>query len=293
MNKKAFTLIELLVVMAIIAVLLAIVAPSLRLAREQARGVYCRNNLKQMCMAASTYTLSNDDYYPISYYRQTVQNAAPEAFSVSASSLVPDEPAAETVSFLHCWDFTTITRAGQTQTQAGTLWQGDTVDQIQQCPSYKGGDNWTSNPFTGYNYNTSYIGHGQGESVRSNYTGAVRGGSDMEEPIVMPAKASQVRSPSMCVLFGDGQYAGGANKIMRSPFVWEGDIDWDVRPGGTQGYRHGGRTNVAWAGGHVTAQQEVYTETHPKYKGQLEAYNKVNKVKIGFLSPDNSVYDLK
>lgn len=140
MNKKGFTLIELLVVIAIIVLLLVIVMPSLMQAKEQARGIYCRNNLKQMCVAASAYTLSNDDYYPISYYRQTVQASPPSPLPLNSGlNAAASEPAAETVTFFRCWDFTTVTQAGRTETTAGVLWQGDTTEKVQQCPSYRGG----------------------------------------------------------------------------------------------------------------------------------------------------------
>ncbi|HOK96735.1 MAG TPA: type II secretion system protein [Anaerohalosphaeraceae bacterium] len=296
-DRKGFTLIELLTVIGITALLLAVAAPSLLLAKEQARGIYCRSNLKQMCAAAAAYAMNSDDYYPIAYYQR---------FSAGqdGSALLPQEPPgdcgsqalSEAISFSFCWDFTAvITADGRRLIRPGLLWQSDTLEKVHQCPSYKGSDNWSGNPYTGYNYNTSYIGHGQGETVNpAVFTGIVKSAQDASgQSIVMPARTSHVRNPSSCVIFGEGHYAGGANKLMRSPFVWEGDTDWDVRTGGTQGYRHMNQTNIGWAAGHVTAQRELYTDTHPRYKSQLEAFNCSNKIKIGFLSPDNSLYDLK
>ncbi len=60
MKTRAFTLIELLVVMAIIAVLMAILMPSLRLAREQARSISCRSNVRTLTLAWLMYKDEND-----------------------------------------------------------------------------------------------------------------------------------------------------------------------------------------------------------------------------------------
>ena len=65
MNKRrGFTLIELLVVIAIIALLMAILVPALRRAKEQAKTMICRANLRQYGIAGNMYLDDNDDYFP-------------------------------------------------------------------------------------------------------------------------------------------------------------------------------------------------------------------------------------
>ncbi len=61
---QGFTLVELMVVTAIIALLIAILLPSLRQARNAARLTACGSNLRQLAAGATTYASDNFTFYP-------------------------------------------------------------------------------------------------------------------------------------------------------------------------------------------------------------------------------------
>jgi prepilin-type processing-associated H-X9-DG protein/prepilin-type N-terminal cleavage/methylation domain-containing protein len=241
---RAFTLIELLVVIAFVAVLASLLLPVLNQSKQTANRVNCLSNLRQMTIAAHTFVGDNADSFPIAYYFETENG----------------------VSYAYAWDLTTVMGTSNAVIP-GLLWKGSGVEKIQQCPSFKGAANWLLDPFTGYNYNTSFIGHGQNESVSE------------------PAKASAVRQPASTVLFGDGQYSAGANKFMRAPWRNPSDMTFNGRWAGTQGFRHKGRSNTAYCDGHADSLRERF----------LENQDGAAKVapSTGFLSPDNSIYDLE
>src|SRR5437867_13167694 len=61
---RAFTLIEVLVVVAIIALLITVLLPSLKNARERARTVTCSVNMRTCHQALILYGQANADYFP-------------------------------------------------------------------------------------------------------------------------------------------------------------------------------------------------------------------------------------
>lgn len=240
--RKAFTLIELLVVVAIIAILAAVLLPAVLTAVEHGKSVQCLANVRQCSIAAQGYTVDHDGTYPVAY-----------EYALAG-------PTRTTFG----WDFTTVTEGSRVSVLPGILWNDGTDMRIQQCPSFDGEDNWANEPFTGYNYNTSYVGRPDS-----------------------PATVSEIGSPEQCALFGDGEYAGGANKFMRSPFPSPSreDAGFSGRYAGTQGFRHRGRTNVAFCDGHAESLGERYTH----YAGPAGRIAD----KTGFLSADNRLYDLE
>ena len=63
--QPAFTLIELLVVIAIIALLVGILLPSLSSARNQAKGIVCMSNLRQLGVQLAIYQNKFDHLPPV------------------------------------------------------------------------------------------------------------------------------------------------------------------------------------------------------------------------------------
>jgi prepilin-type processing-associated H-X9-DG protein len=234
-------MLELLAVIAIISILAAMLLPALSRSKATAKRIQCLSNLHQMTIAARVYVSDNANSYPIAYYWDDQKDID------------------------YVWDLTTI-EGNPSRVIPGLLWQSQGNIQIQQCPSFNGSANWLTDPYTGYNYNTSYIGHGQDESIPE------------------PAKDSDVLHPAKTALFGDGQYSAGADKFMRAPFPNPGDADFWGRNSGTQGFRHQGLSNAAFCDGHAASLRNCYTNN---------SENAAVALGTGFLSPDNSLYDLE
>ena len=238
---RGFTLTELIFVMVLIGFLSTMGITGISAAIERTRETICKNNLRNMIIAAHAYASENDGDMPPAYE---------QSFDDSTTTTWE--------SFLWGYDM----RSGN-------------GNRTQQCPSFKGAANWAGDRYTGYNYNASYIG-----GVRYVYQGKT-----YTELSVPSANLGDIKTPSACAVFGDGQYAGGANKFMRSPYPGDLDADAGLATAGTQGFRHHHRsTNVAFADGSVRAHRDRHTKTAAR---GAPAKN------CGFLSEDNFLYDLE
>jgi prepilin-type processing-associated H-X9-DG protein/prepilin-type N-terminal cleavage/methylation domain-containing protein len=255
--KVSFTLIELLIVVAIMAVLMSLLLPVLGRARETARRASCLSNMHQMCLAIQSYVGNYNGFFP---------PAALDTFGIMSDTQYAWD-------FIRSWNYTT----NDWDYKPGLIWDAWGTTKIQQCPAFTGPAMWNGDKYTGYNYNTSYI--GWAEPV---------GGWSAEE-YIPTARITEIQRPEQCAIFGDGQYGNNqANKFMRAPIEneREKDISNATRHAGTQGFRHLKTTNVAFADGHAESRRDRHTKTY-------SSIQKYIGIDCGFLSDDNSLYDLE
>ncbi len=231
-KRRAFTLIELLVVIAIIAILAAILFPVFSRAREKARQAACQSNLRQLTLAFLMYAQDYDETFPPAYY-----------FYDGWSHEV-------------AWDFHMDWTSGTAH--GGLIWPYTKNKQINACPSFHG-EAW-GRPYTGYAYNTSYIGAVPAEGKR-------------------PASMAEISHPAETVLLADSAWCSGGNpagnNYLRAPsdpiYAWIGP---NVH------FRHNDTANVAYCDGHVKAVARKFNQS-------------ANCPDLGDLSKDDSAYDLK
>jgi len=140
MGRRAFTLIELLVVIAIIAVLMAILIPSLNIAREQARSLHCRGNIRSLTLAWLMYKDEND---------AKLVGGHPQ---VTGAAMLIDGPWV----YLPTGPENASAEEKKEYIKLGMLWPYVKDVEVYRCPS----DKRKNNPFHRYAYRTYSIAGG-------------------------------------------------------------------------------------------------------------------------------------
>lgn len=223
-DTKAFTLIELLVVIAIIALLMSILLPGLKRAKENGQRAVCMSNCKQLSVALELYLMENKDRYP-----GWVQ------FWTSVVGPCPANAKPWIDMLLKYID--------------------DSVD-VRDCPAYKGieppvGQQWRFIADYAYNCDGAGTGLGFGKAV------------DYPEERHRPPKRSDVTSPSARVVFTEIQprMSNNCGPEYRAAYSYVGDYttqrwhdwfgrEWYVRDMGLVD-QHGSGGNYSFADTHV------------------------------------------
>jgi prepilin-type N-terminal cleavage/methylation domain-containing protein/prepilin-type processing-associated H-X9-DG protein len=216
-QRKGFTLIELLVVIGILGLLMSLLLPAISSVRASARDTECKNNLRNLALAAQMYADESDGYYPPAwvigspdsvawcglYYKQD----GVKCMDVSQSPLWPY---LQTKKILACKSFTTssVKFAGSGQ-------------------------------ISGYGINSQYV--AGDPDVDPNGMGGY----------ALPASVTAIKSPSQTILFADcARVKTGV--LTEEIFVYPVyKSDGVTKNAATFHFRHRGRANAAFCDGHV------------------------------------------
>lgn len=176
MKNKGFTLIELLVVISIIALLVAILLPALRGARNSAKAVVCGANAKQLLTGLIGYALENDSF-PFAFDDLTYPAQAPPGDYVGHNSF----------DKMGWWWFHFISEYTN---------QDFRGDSIIRCPARNISDlGLTENPLWGnYGVNQAICKSARDKTIYNDFVGS-------------PLKMSQISSPSETLLLSDSGYS--------------------------------------------------------------------------------------
>jgi len=220
MNKRAFTLVELLVVIAVIALLVSILLPSLAHAREVARKAVCQTNLRSLQVGNEAYQADHEARY------------APGA--------------ADFIANRDRWFGRRSGSTGPFLVENGALTAYLPGRMVRQCPSFRKHLTGFEAGCGGYGYNNSFVGQYRRApkyAFKTDLTGNC---------------ADAFASPGATVAFTDAAFVDGGfieYSFCESP-QWP---DWNMQPRPSIHFRHTGRTNVAWLDTHVSDETMTFS----------------------------------
>ncbi len=262
-GRRGFTLIELLVVIAIIAILMAILMPTLNRAREQGRRAVCLNHLQSLTLGWMMYADENDE--------RIVNGEAYMAPSAPPSAPVPTSGPHKGEKYWVGNDCASGYGQGEQRPvdiqkqaiRAGALFPYCKAENVYRCPTGVRGEMRTYS--TGYGMNGCFDAAGTYKGNRGVRVGRT---------VLMVKRRSEITAPAPAyrlVFLDEGQISPDSYAIHYTTPRW-----WDP-----PFVRHGDGTNVSFADGHSAYWKYTAKETLQAGKSMNPTYNFTPTTKEG------------
>lgn len=255
-SRKAFTLIELLVVISIIAMLMSIMMPALGRARENAKSVICRSNLKQIYLGASLWSDDNDGYTVAAFWSSPATSPGKEYASLDPYLNSSSEQAND------CYRCPSVNTVNKWMEEMKVWVAEDVKDRL----SY--GAN-------AYLYLNQVGPDGRYPACSCKPEGSsVFGPDDIYAYRHGWAKIASLKNANRLMYFMDYGYYHFTGEIGFDPSKPVSELDWNVatRWHGKKDDLGYGYSNMAWLDGHVSVEPDDFADIpddddhrYPKY----------------------------
>lgn len=273
--KKGFTLIELLVVIAIIALLMAIIMPSLRAAKELASGAVCVSNQRQLCTAWTTYATENDEMLVGGSNYYSGSGGTPYRWVERPLYNDTDNPEDHPGNVASISDYSLETR--KNGIRAGKLFAYTDDEDVYHCP---GDRNITKSEPDAVFRSYAITGLMNGEDFDNRSTGSIyspitglrtakTSPSSASQKLKVALKTTEIRIPGNKHVFVEedvsvknpAQYfnAGGFVLLYRGNYTW---WDWPA-------YYHNDSGTIGFADGHAERHKWQESKTLALIKGEI------------------------